>query len=106
MVTAMRAPDSRSTGCSGLGGRCVQPSFIFVTFASGSEGLVQSLFEVLRRRRRSSRASAARDGVLIPESLARRIRNFSYFSPVSRLTMLLIAAFASHVVASTPTVLA
>src|ERR1700730_5754519 len=80
----MRAPESRSIACSALWARCVRPSFIFVTFASGSDGLLQSLFDVLLRRRRSSLASAARVGVLIPDSSASRVRNMSYLSPVSR----------------------
>ena len=37
-VTATSAPLSRSTACSALCARCVRPSFIFVIFASGSDG--------------------------------------------------------------------
>src|SRR5712691_10644230 len=39
-VTATIAPVSRSTACSALCARWVRPSFIFVIFASGSEGLL------------------------------------------------------------------
>ena len=41
-VTATIAPVSRSTACSTLWAKCVRPSFIFATFASGSTGLRQS----------------------------------------------------------------
>ena len=103
-VTATRAPLSRSTACSALCARCVRPSFIFVIFASGSDGFCQSVFDVRFFRRRSSRARASRVGVLIPDSVASRVRNSWYVSPVSRRTMLRIAALASSVVASTATV--
>src|SRR5439155_103148 len=45
-VTATIAPLSRSMACSALCARCVRPSFIFVIFASGSNGFFQSLFDV------------------------------------------------------------
>src|ERR1700757_2225635 len=44
-VTATTAPVSRSTACSALCARWVRPSFIFVTRASLSVGLIHSLFE-------------------------------------------------------------
>jgi hypothetical protein len=56
-VTATMASVSRSTGCSALCARCVGPSFIFTTFASGSPGCVQSVFEVFFFRFRSGRAT-------------------------------------------------
>lgn len=43
--SATMASVSRSTACSALCARCVRPSFIFVTFASGSFGFVHSLFD-------------------------------------------------------------
>jgi hypothetical protein len=104
MLTASVAPVSRSTACSALCARCVLPSFIFVIFASGSLGFVQSSLFPLPWRSRSSLARSSRVGVLIPDSLASRSRNSWYFSPVSRRTMLRSAALASSVVASIPTV--
>ena len=74
-VTATIAPVSRSTACSALWARCVRPSFIFVTFASGSCGFVQSLFDVFFLRFRSSRAKSSRVGVSMPEAFASRVRN-------------------------------
>ena len=65
-VTATIAPVSMSTACSALCARCVRPSFIFVTFASGSWGFVQSVFEVFFFRFRSSRARPSRVGGLDP----------------------------------------
>ena len=47
---------------------------MFATFASGSLGLVQSLFEVFFFRVRSNRATTSRGGVLMPEAAARRVR--------------------------------
>ena len=82
-----------STACSALCARCVRPSFIFVTFASGSWGCVQSVFEVFFFRFRSSRARPSRVGVSTPEAVARPARNAWSLSPVSRRTMLRIAAF-------------
>ena len=76
-VTATIAPVSTSTACSALWARCVRPSFIFVIFASGSEGLVQSSLDAFFFRRRSSRASASRVGVLIPDAFASPFRNSS-----------------------------
>ena len=73
-VTATIAPVSRSTACSALWARCVRPSFIFVTFASGSDGLVQSLFEVFFFRFRSSRAKSSRVGVSIPDVFASPVK--------------------------------
>ena len=69
-VTATIAPVSMSTACSALCARCVRPSFIFVTFASGSWGFV-------RCSRSSSSASdePSRVGVSIPEAFARPARN-------------------------------
>jgi hypothetical protein len=58
----------------------------------------------LLRRGRSSLASASRVGVLIPDEVANRVGNSGYDSPLSRRTMLRIAAFASRVVASIPIV--
>ena len=52
----------------------------------------------------STRATSARVGVSIPDAFANRRTNASYDSSVSRRAMLRIAAFASSVVASTPTV--
>ena len=74
-VTATIAPVSMSTACSALCARCVRPSFIFVTFASGSWGCVQSVFEVFFFRFRSSRARPSRVGVSTPEAVARPARN-------------------------------
>ena len=45
-VTATSAPLSKSIACSALCARCVRPSFILATLASGSWGLAQSVFEV------------------------------------------------------------
>src|SRR5207245_11236049 len=74
-VTPTIAPVSRSTACSALCAKCVRPSFIFVIFASGSWGWVQSLFDVFFLRFRSNRASASRVGVLMPEVSASRVKN-------------------------------
>jgi hypothetical protein len=74
MVTATIAPVSVSIACSALCAKCVRPSFIFAIFASGSDGLVQSLFDAFFFRRRSSRDSASRVGVLIPDALARPLK--------------------------------
>ncbi len=80
----------------------MRPS-IFAIFASGS-GDVHSSFDVFRPfRERSKRANSARVGVAMPASASPRT-NASYESPVSRRSMLRIAAFASSVVASTPIV--
>jgi hypothetical protein len=46
-----------------------------VIFASGSNGFVQSLFEVRFFLRRSRRAKASRVGVLRPDATASRVRN-------------------------------
>ena len=65
-VTATMAPVSMSTPCSALWARCVRPSFIFATFASGSCGDFHSLFDVFLffRDRSNRRVDAAhrRDG--------------------------------------------
>ena len=74
-VTATTAPVSRSTACSALWARCVRPSFIFVTFASGSCGFIQSSFDVFFFRFRSSRAKSSRVGVSMPEAFASPVRN-------------------------------
>ena len=103
-VTPTMAPVSRSTACSAVWARCVRPSFIFVIFASGSCGFVQSSFDPFFLRVRSKRASSARVGVAMPEASASRVNHASYPSPVSRRTMLRIAALASSVVASIPIV--
>ena len=66
---------ARTAACSASCATCVGPSFIFVTFASGSCGFVQSVFDVLFLRFRSSRASASRVGVLMPEVSASRVKN-------------------------------
>jgi hypothetical protein len=105
MVTATIAPVVMSTACSVLWAKCVRPSFIFVIFASGSAGLFHSSFEPFFFRSRSNRASACREGVRIPDAFASRFKNSWYVSPVSRRTMLRIAAFASSVVASIAIVL-
>jgi hypothetical protein len=75
-----------------------------VIFASGSCGLVQSSFDPFFFRFRSNRASSARVGVAMPDASASRVSHASYASPVSRRTMLRIAALASSVVASIPIV--
>ena len=63
------------------------------------------MFDVfLSFRDRSNRANSARVGVSIPDASANRRTNAAYDSPVSRRSMLRIAAFASSVVASMPTV--
>ena len=104
-VTATMAPVSMSTPCSALWAKCVRPSFIFAIFASGSCGDFHSLFDVfLFFRERSNRASSARVGVSTPDASANRRMNASWDSPVSRRSILRIAAFASSVVASMPTV--
>jgi hypothetical protein len=73
-VTATIAPVSTSTACSAL--RELRAAvFHLATFASGSAGLVQSLFEVFFFRLRSSRAKASRVGVLMPDASASRVRN-------------------------------
>ena len=46
-VTETMAPVSMSTPYSALWARCVLPSFIFATFASGSYGDFHSLFEIV-----------------------------------------------------------
>ena len=97
--TATTAPVSMSTPCSTLWVRCVRPSFIFAIFASGSCRDCHSLFDVfLSFRDRSKPANSARVGVANPDAFANRR------TPVSRRSMLRIAAFASNVVASLPTV--
>ena len=73
-VTATIAPVSRSTACSALCARCVRPSFIFVIFASGSCGCVQSSFEPFFFRFRSSRARSSRVGVSMPDACASCVR--------------------------------
>ncbi len=76
--------------------------------AHGIPGLVPKrpgLFEVfLFFRDRSNRANSARVGVSTPDASANRRMNASWDSPVSRRSLLRIAAFASSVVASMPTV--
>ena len=70
-------------------------------FASGSWGDCHSLFDVfLPFRDRSKRANSARVGVSIPEASARRCTNASYDAPVSRRSMLRIAALISDHVTS------
>ena len=103
-VTPTTAPVSRSTACSAVCAKCVRPSFIFVIFASGSWGCVQSSLDPFFFRDRSKRASSARVGVAMPEAAASRVSHASYASPVSRRTMLRMAALASSVVASMPIV--
>ena len=79
------APVSRSTPCSALWAKCVRPTFIFATFASGSCGDCHASFDVfLFFRDRSKRANSARVGLSIPEASASRRTNASYDSPVSR----------------------
>ena len=73
-VTATTAPVSRSTACSALCAKCVRPSFIFVIFASGSCGCVQSSFEPFFFRFRSRRAKSARVGVSMPDACASCVR--------------------------------
>jgi hypothetical protein len=103
-VTPTMAPVARFTACSAVCARCVRPSFVFVIFASGSCGLVQSSFDPFFFRVRSNRASSARVGVAMPDASASRGSHGSYASPVSRRTMLRIAGLASSVVASIPIV--
>ena len=103
-VTATTAPVSRFTACSALYARWVRPSFSLAISASGSCGFTQSSFDPLFTRLRSSLASCSRVGVSIPDSFASRRRNSSYSSPVSRRTIDRIAALASRVVPSMPTV--
>ena len=103
-VTPTTAPVSRSTACSAVCAKCVQPSFFFVIFASGSWGCVQSSLDPFFLRFRSNRASSARVGVARPDASASRVSHASYSSPVSRRTMLRSAALASSVVASMPSV--
>src|ERR1039458_6209338 len=103
-VTATSAPLFRSTACSALWARCVLPSFIFAMRESGSAGLFQSLFEVFFLRLRSSRANCSGVGFSMPPALASPVRYSTYFAPVSRRTIERMAAFASSVVASMPTV--
>jgi hypothetical protein len=55
----------------------VRPSFIFVIFASGSCGCVQSSFDPFFFRRRSIRAKSARVGVPMPDAWASVVRNAS-----------------------------
>src|SRR3954469_940168 len=62
-VTATIAPVSRSIACSALWARCVRPSFIFVTFASGSDGLVQSVRGLLLSLPIEPRQVVARRGL-------------------------------------------
>ena len=73
-------------------------------FASGSCGLGPSSFDPFFFRFRSNRASSARVGVAMPDASASRVSHASYASPVSRRTMLRIAALASSVVPSIPIV--
>ena len=80
-VTPTIAPVSRSTACSALCAKCVRPSFIFVIFASGSWGWVQSSFEPFFFRFRSSRARSARVGVSTPEAWASFVRGKSSNDP-------------------------
>jgi hypothetical protein len=71
---ATTTPVSRSTACSGLKAKWVEPSFIRAIFASGSVGLVQSSFEsFLPFRLRSSRTKSSIVGVSTPLSLAIRV---------------------------------
>ena len=81
------------------------PSFIFVIRASGSCGCTQSLFDPLFGRFRSSFARSSRVGVSIPEARASCASHSSYSVPPARRTIVRSAAFASSVVASTPSVL-
>jgi hypothetical protein len=89
--------------------RCVVPSFIFAILASGSVSDFQSaLLVVLPSRFLSNRRVSSFEGVASgPTTPASRINRTTYAdqsSPVSFRTMLFIAAFASSVVLSTPTV--
>src|ERR1700722_7790673 len=93
-----------STACSALWARWVRPSFILVMRASGSYGWVQSSLDPFLGRLRSNFANCSLVGVSIPLSFANRVRNSSYFSPVSRRTIDRSAALASSVVESTPIV--
>ena len=104
-VVATTAPVSMSTACSSLCAKRVRPSFILVIRASRSGGCSQSLFEALFGRFRSVLTRSSRVGVSIPEATASCSRNSSYPVPSSRRTIERIAAFASSVVESTPSVL-
>ena len=104
LPVATIAPESRSTACSALCAKCVRPSFILVIFASGRRAL-PFLVRALLLAAPIQPRQGCRVGVRIPAALASRVRYCSYASPVSRRTMLRIAAFASSVVPSTTTVL-
>ncbi len=86
------------------------PSFIFVMRLSGSVGLSQSSFDTffpvraLSKRLISSIVGFS-SGPMAPLSRIRPVTYSCQFSPVSRRTMLFIAAFASSGVESTPIVL-
>ena len=88
----------------------MRPSFIFVIRLSGSVSLCHSWFETFlsfrwRSNRAISSAVGSSPGSIWPASCIRRRTYSCQSSPVSRRTMLFIAASASSVVASTPTVL-
>ena len=57
--------------------KCVRPAFIFVIFASGSCGWVQSSFEPFFFRFRSIRARSTRVGVSMPEACGSFVRKFA-----------------------------
>ena len=94
-----------STACSALYAMWVEPSFILAMRASGSVALFHSWFDPFFFRFRSIRARSSLLGVAIPLLWANSVRNASYRCPLSHRTIERIAALASSVVASTPTIL-
>ena len=97
---------TKSTACSALYAKCVRPSFILAIRLSGSVRLCHCSFETfLSLRPRSNRRRSSSVGFTIPSACA-NVRRYSFQSaPLSLRTMLFIAALASRVVASMPTVL-
>src|ERR1044071_3774607 len=97
---------TKSTACSALYAKCVRPSFILAIRLSGSVGLCHcSLETFLSLRPRSIRRRSSSVGLAIPSARAKPRRYSFQSAPLSLRTMLVIAALASSVVASMPTVL-
>ena len=104
-VAPTNAPLSTSTACSALCAKCVVPSFIFATRASGSVGDSHSwLDSVLPFRLRSNAANSANVGVGTPEATASPSTNSRYACLLSLRCKVRNAAFANSIVASTATV--
>ena len=88
----------------------MRPSFSCVMRLSGSVGETHSSFETFLffrfwSKRRTSSSVGSCSGSIAPSSRISRVTYCFQSSPVSRRTMLFMAALASKSVLSTPTVL-